>query len=137
MAWLNATPKPPEGSKRAAANQQPPALSRIDQLKRDKIAPQMPPNPAPHVIDRLVEMGLTEAAGMGAGPLSWLTIAAWSTMTAVPLAPWEARLIRRLSIEYLAEGRRAESENCPPPWRGEITDREKQLEVDRLRLLLG
>lgn len=137
MAWLNATPKPPEGTKRADAKQQPPALSRIERLKRDKVAPQMPPNPAPHIIDRLVEMGLSEAAGMGAGPISWATIAAWSSLTAVPLHPWEARLIRRLSTEYLAEGRRAESENCPPPWRGEITEREKQLEVARLRMLLG
>jgi hypothetical protein len=112
-------------------------VSRIDRLKRDKIVPAMPPNPAPHLIDRLVEMGLTEAAGMGVAPLSWLTIEAWQRVTAVRLTPWEARLLRRLSTEYIAEGRRAEDETCPPPWRAEVTKREIETEEARLRMVLG
>ncbi|WP_093011186.1 phage tail assembly chaperone [Sphingobium sp. YR768] len=137
MAWLNATPKPPPGSKRAAAKDQPPPVSRIDQMKRNKIVPQMPPNPAPHIITRLVEIGLTEAAGMGAGPISWQSIDAWCNRTAIDLSPWEARLLRSLSVSYVAEGRKAESENCPAPWRHEVTDREKEVEVQRLQMLLG
>ena len=74
---------------------------------------------------------------MGAGPLSWREIDAWCNRTHIDLAPWESRLIRRLSVEYLAEGRRAESENCPPPWRAEVTAEEVQTEVDRLRMVLG
>ena len=137
MAWLNATPKPPEGSKRAEAKNQPPTLSRIDQMKRDKVTPAMPPNPAPHVIDRLVEIGLTEAAGMGAAPISWQSIGAWQSVMGIHLPRWEARLIRKLSVEYLAESRRAESENCPAPFRAAISEREKQVEVERLRMVLG
>lgn len=137
MAWLNATPKPPPGSKRAAAKDQPPPVSRIEQMKRSKIVPQMPPCPAPHIITRLVEIGLTEAAGMGAGPISWQSIDAWCNRTAIDLSPWEARLLRSLSVSYVAEGRKAESENCPPPWRGEVSDREKEVEVERLQMLLG
>ena len=137
MAWLNATPKPDAGTKRAKAEGNAPKLSRMDQMKRDKIVPQMPPNPAPHIIDRLVEIGLTEAAGMGAAPLSWQSILAWQDAVSVALPPWEARLIRKLSVEYLAESRRAESENCPAPWRGEVTQREVETEVDRLRMWLG
>src|SRR3546814_18930817 len=71
---------------------------------------------------------------MGAAPLSWQSIRSWSDMTGIYPAPWEARLIRKLSIEYLAEGRRAESENCPPPWRAEVTERERETEVQRLRM---
>src|SRR3546814_20346619 len=74
---------------------------------------------------------------MGAAPLSWQSIRSWSDMTGIYPAPWEARLIRKLSIEYLAEGRRAESENCPPPWRAEVTERERETEVQRLRMVLG
>src|SRR3546814_18620695 len=85
----------------------------------------MPRNPATHSIVRWVVSGLTEAAGMGAAPLSWQSILSWSDMTGSYPAPWEARLIRKLSIEYLAEVRRAESENCPPPWRAEVTVRER------------
>ncbi|MCJ8158352.1 hypothetical protein [Sphingomonas sp. LaA6.9] len=106
-------------------------------MKKGGITPPMPPNSAPHIIGRLVEIGLTEAAGMGAAPLSWQSIHAWQTVTGIRLAPWEARLIRALSVEYLAEGRRAETENCPPPWRAEVTERERETEVDRLRVVLG
>ena len=97
----------------------------------------MPPNPAPHLTDRLIEIGLTEAAGMGAAPLSWREIAAWRTETCVPQQPWEARLMRRLSAAYLAESRKAESESCPPPWRTEVTAREREIEEAELRSVLG
>ena len=70
-------------------------------------------------------------------PISWLTIDAWQRVTGVHLAPWEARLIRTLSIEYLAEHRRAESENCPAPWRAEVTQQERNAEQARLEMVLG
>jgi hypothetical protein len=137
MAWLNATPKPPEGSKRAKAEGQPLALSRAEQMKKDGIVPPMPSNPAPYILTRLLEIGLTEAAGMGAGPISWQSITGWQHAFGIRLPRWELRLLRKLSVEYLAEGRRAESENCPAPWRAPVSEREKEVEVDRLRLLLG
>lgn len=137
MAWVGSTPKPPPGSKRAKLADETLRLSRLEQMKKDGLTPQMPPNPMPHIIERLVEMGLTEAAGMGAGPLGWLTIDAWQRVTGVPLSLWEARLIRKLSSEYLAESRRAESENCPAPWRAEVTQREREIEQARLEMVLG
>jgi hypothetical protein len=136
MAFLHAVPKPPEGSRRAKLADQT-NISRLDRLKKDGATVQMPPNPLPHVVDRLVEMGLTEAAGMGLAPLSWLTIDAWQRTTGVELAPWEARLIRRLSLAYLAESRRAESETCTPPWRAEVTQREIDNELASLQMVLG
>jgi hypothetical protein len=139
MAWLHATPKPDAGTKRAAMvdADAPPPLSRIAALKRDGIPIQMPPNPAKHLVEFLIEIGMSEAAGMGMVPLSWREIRAWCENTRVVLAPWELRLIRRMSAEYLAEGRRAESENAPPPWRAEITQREIDVEQARLEMLLG
>lgn len=140
MAWLNATPKPDERTKRGkrlAEGKVPPPISRIEKMKADKITPQLPPNPAPHIIDRLVEIGMTEAAGMGVGPLSWREINEWQRATSVTLEPWEARLIHSLSVAYVSESRRAESENCPPPWRAEVTKREIEVERAALDLLLG
>lgn len=137
MAWLGATPKPPAGSKRETIADEAPKLSRLDRLKKDGVTPPMPPNPAPHIVARLVEIGLTEANGMGASPLSWREIRAWQEATAVELPPWEARLIRHLSTAYLSESRRAESENCPPPWRAEVTQREREVEQARLEMVLG
>lgn len=137
MAWLHTTPKPPEGSKRAKHGIQAAKLSRLDQLKKDGVEPPMPPNPAPHIVERLIEIGITETTGMGPAPLSWREIAEWQRNTGVPLPPWETRLLRRLSLAYIAEGRRAESENCPPPWRTEVTQRELEAAEASLRLVLG
>lgn len=137
MAWLNATPKPDERSKAADPRFERPKISRIERMKRDKIPIAMPPNPAPSIVDRLMEMGLSEAAGMGAAPLSWLSIDAWQRVTGITLPTWEVRLLRKLSIAYLAENRAAESENCPPPWRAEVTQREREVEQARLEMVLG
>lgn len=139
MAWLNATPKPDARTKRGrrSDDDDTPLLSRIEQLKRQKVTPALPPVGAPHIVTRLIEIGLTEAAGMGFGPISWQTINAWVDASSVAIAPWEKRLLRRLSLEYVAEGRRAESENCPPPWRTEITSRERDAAEAQLRSVLG
>jgi len=112
-------------------------LPRHEQLKRDGIAPKMPPNPAPYLVERLVEIGLTEAAGMGASPISWSQIDAWSRLTGTVLQPWEARLLRRLSAEYLSMSRTAESLQCAPPWRAPVSVREREIEEERLRSVLG
>ena len=74
---------------------------------------------------------------MGSGPLSWQSIRAWQEVLGIRLSRWEARMFRKLSVEYLAESRRAESENYPAPWRGEITEREKQVELQSLKMVLG
>lgn len=137
LAWYNATPKPDPNSKRGQAEPDRVRPSRLEECKRRKIEPKLPPNPAPHITDRLIEIGLTEAAGMGVGPISWVQIDAWQRLTGVPIAPWEARLLRTLSLAYVAEGRRAEAETCPPPWRIETTAREREIEEAELRSVLG
>lgn len=124
LAWLNATPRPDPRTRRGQRDDVSERPSRLDALGGAKANPPMPPNSVPVITERLTEIGLTEAAGMGVGPISWAAIAGWQAATGVDLAPWEARLIRRLSVEYLAENRRAESETCPPPWRAPVTERD-------------
>lgn len=133
MAWLHAVPKPPAGTRRAD-NARPDTRSRIERMSKVAAARSLPPNPMPHITARLVEMGLKDPAGTA---LSWLTIDAWQRCTRVDLSPWEARLIRRLSLAYVGEGRKAESENCPPPWRAEVSRREADDELAKLRMVLG
>lgn len=138
MAWLNATPKPDERTKRAKIlADDVPKLSRLEAMTKSGITPVMPPNPLPHILDYLIEMGLTEAAGMGEGRLSWREIDAWCCRTSIDLQPWEARLIRTLSVEYIAEGRKAENEHCPPPWRAPVTEAEIRAEQSALEMVLG
>lgn len=112
-------------------------LPRHEQYKQDGIEPRMPPNPAPHIVDWLLEIGLTEAAGMGAGPASWREIDAWCNRTHIAPAPWEARLLKRLSRDYLTESRVAEDVHRAPPWRAEPTAQERAAEERRLMAVLG
>lgn len=136
LAWLNAVPKPDERSRRAKRDQSK-LVSRIETMRRAGVTPPMPPNRAPHIIARLMEIGINEAAGMGVVPISWREMDAWCSRTGVDLDPWEARLIRRLSAAYVAEGRAAESEAAPPPWRAPVTKREIETEFDQLSAVLG
>ncbi|MEG8040503.1 hypothetical protein QP166_14550 [Sphingomonas sp. LR60] len=137
MAWLNATPKPPTGSRRADPERQVSRLTRIDQLKRDKLPIPMPPNPAPHITGWLIAMGIVQPTGMGIAALGWAEIAGWQQSMCIRLSPWEANLLRTLSSAYVAESRRAESELCSAPHQVAVTQREIDVEVARLEQLLG
>lgn len=128
MAWLNAKPKPDKPT-----GKEPPAISRSAQMVKDGLVPRMPPNPAPHIIGWLTEMGLVEAAGMGTAALSWREIDAWCRRTCVDLPPWEARLIRQLSVDYQAESHRAESAACAPPWDAKPAVADRKAEDARMR----
>ena len=78
----------------------------------------LPPNPAEHVTDWLLEIGPTSISGMGEAPVSWETIDAWQRLTGIELDPWEARTIRRLSSAYVGQRYEARKPNCPPPYNG-------------------
>ncbi|MBY0303610.1 MAG: hypothetical protein K2W86_00470 [Sphingomonas sp.] len=82
----------------------------------DGIVPNMPPIVCPWIIDTLMEIGPSEAGAMGPVPVSWATIDHWQRCIGIDLPPWACRLIRRLSVEFVAEGQRAREADCPPPW---------------------
>lgn len=75
------------------------------------------------------------ASGMGAGPLTHQEILAWQVLTGIALQPWESRLLRRLSIEYVAESHRAEKLGCEPPWKATDTKPEPSALQMSLRAL--
>lgn len=102
-----------------------------------KTAPPMPPNPATIIIDRLIEIGLVSGNGMATLPLAWGEINEWQRSTGVDLPAWEARLIRKLSETYIAEGKKAEHEACPAPWRPEGAQRDHKREANILDSILG
>lgn len=134
MAWLHATSKPKQPKKGSG---EAPKLSRQDQMKKSGLAVQMPPNPAPHIIGWLIEIGLTGSNGMGAVPISWHEINEWQAGTGISLSSFETRLIHKLSVEYVAEGRRAEDEGCPAPWAAPVTDDDRRVSEAKLRMVLG
>lgn len=99
-------------------------LSRRERIERDGGEIEMPPfDEGEYLIAYLYELGPTVAAGMGAGPVTFTEMAAWQAARGFDLAPWEARLLRRLSVDYLAESHRATQRDCRPPWGGSVAVR--------------
>jgi len=81
--------------------------------------PELPPlDAAAHLIGYLFEVGPMQAQGMGLGPISHSEIRAWQETSGIDLQPWEARFLRKLSGEYVAEVHEAEKQDRPAPWAG-------------------
>lgn len=109
-------PEAAEGARADAAK-----LSRRERIECDGGEIEMPPfDEGEYLIGYLYELGPTVAAGMGAGPVTFAEMAAWQATRGFELEPWEARLLRRLSVDYLAESHRATQRDCPPPWGGSV-----------------
>ena len=83
----------------------------------DGYVPELPSvDGAAYLVAYLWDMGPTMVAGMGLGPLTHEEIRAWQSNTGVWLQPWEARILRQLSMDYIVQMRDAEKNDCPPPW---------------------
>jgi hypothetical protein len=118
-AWLGAVPEAKKGARADSAE-----LSRRERIERDGGEIEMPAfDEGEYLIAYLYELGPTVASGMGAGPVTFAEMAAWQAARGFELAPWEARLLRRLSVDYLAESNRATKRDCLPPWGGSIAVR--------------
>ena len=99
LAWLNAKIDGEE-------------LTRSEKAREEGSAPPMPDNPLPHVASWLLEAGPDK----GDGPLDWLDIKAWQELSGLELLPFEAALIRRMSIIYSNQKFRAAKPDCPMPF---------------------
>ncbi len=132
VAWLLAIPKVKDS--RGVETKLP---ARIDPYRAQKAEPPLPPLVAQHVYDWLMEVGPVEAGGMGQVPLSWTAIRDWAGLTFKRLTAWEARLLRRLSAEYLTESHAAEDHNRPAPWSPGRSEVDQQDQERRLRAVLG
>ena len=69
------------------------------------------------MIGYLFEIGPASSTGMGSAPIAFLEILAWMSLTGIALTAWEARSLRRLSVEYVSESRKAEKIDAQPPWK--------------------
>lgn len=76
----------------------------------------MPECDAIYLVEYLFEIGPAMAAGMGEGPISHAELQAWQNNTGIDLDAWESRTLKRLSVEYLIESRKAKELDCPAPW---------------------
>lgn len=86
----------------------------------------MPPISCPWVVDYLMEVGPTEAGAMGPVPVSWREIDHWQQCLGIALDPWVTRLLRRMSLEFVAESQKAREADCPAPWNSPPTDFDRE-----------
>jgi hypothetical protein len=75
----------------------------------------MPSIEAEYLIAHLFEIGPAMASGGYPAPITHEELLAWTELAGIELQPWEARFLRRLSCEYIAESQRAEKADCPAP----------------------
>jgi hypothetical protein len=73
-----------------------------------------------YLVGYLFEIGPVVPAGMGNGPISFSEIDAWVGITGRDLSPWEARILRELSIVYLNQQALSEKPDCPAPFCGSL-----------------
>lgn len=86
-------------------------------MQRDGITMPMPEIDAgQYLLDWLFEIGPTTPMGMSSAPIAWGEIHDWQQQQGVDLKPWESRLLRKLSCEYLSESHEARDPNRPPPY---------------------
>lgn len=72
------------------------------------------------------------ASGMGGGPLTFSEIEAWQRTVGICLSPFEAQLLRRLSVEYFGESHAATKPDSLPPYGVSLRLVEvSQKEIDR------
>lgn len=77
----------------------------------------MPPLAAGrYLLAYLWEIGPTLSGGMGDGPITHGEIAAWQSNMGIDLQPWEAALLRRLSLDHLCQSQLSTDPNCKPPF---------------------
>ncbi|MCZ4340186.1 hypothetical protein O4H52_01110 [Sphingomonadaceae bacterium G21617-S1] len=140
LAWLGAVPRDTsadqERDHQALRREQrkpapkPKPKSRQEQMEDDGVLIELPPNPAPFIIERLMEVGPAMGGGMERAPITFTEIENWQASTWSRLMPWESRLLRRLSVAFVAETHRAEEPDCPPPWIDEV----EEPQLDRAKI---
>lgn len=112
-------------------------VSRLADLTARGIVPQLPPNAAPDLVNTLMEIGPIETAGMGAIALTWSTLGWWQEQNGVALPPWQLRLLRRLSADYLAETTRSAAAGVPSPWAEMTQEQRRKMVSDKVDQILG
>lgn len=91
-------------------------MSRGQQILNDGLPLPLPEIEVTYVVDLLFEIGPVVPGGMGAVPLRSEHLLAWREEQGITLDPWESRMLRRLSRDYLIASQKAEKPDCPQPW---------------------
>lgn len=111
-AWLAAVPDKQQAS-------------RFERATSDGVAIEFPwvEPELTYLLDYLYDVGPILRNTAGNAPLSCAELLAWERLAGVELQPWESKLLRRLSGEYLGMANRATDPTCPCPYQSEAAIR--------------
>lgn len=111
--------------------------SRQKRFVDDEVAVDYPPLDSDYLIGVFFDVGPALPSGFGPVPLTHLELRCYQDNIGIQLSPWEVRTLRHLSIEYIAEMRRAEEPNCEPPYVDEsLTQFRRTVVARRTRIAL-
>lgn len=109
MAWLQ-TPVRHGRSNRMGE-------SRAVRMAADKVELPLPAvKQGAYLLGYLLEVGPVFGGGTERTPITFSELQAWQHLVGVHLRPWECRMLRRLSRDYLTQSAEASSRSCPAPW---------------------
>jgi len=140
LAWLQTAPVPPTEEHKTLSKRkdsEPQRVSRLQQILDDGGEPDLPEvSGGLYLVSHLMEAGPASAAGMGPVPLMWVDLIAWQQVAGITLAPWEAKMLRRLSGDYLEQARKAEKPDCPSPAFVPLTEEKRDAVSNRIEFAL-
>ena len=136
VAWLNTAPQVDSRAEKQ---------TRLEKLRADRkepeYHPELPDMPVSHWVSYLWDVGPSLPTGNGPAPITYGELVAWQQTSGVTLSPWDAQMVRRLSIEYINEQSRAVKPGCPSPLAKLITDADRVKVADGIknafRMLMG
>ena len=85
-------------------------------MRKKGIKPAIPENPAPYLAEWLFEIGPGISTGQGLIEIGWDTLSDWQRNVGVELLPWEARLLKALSRDYVSQWYESRKPDCPAPY---------------------
>ena len=77
-----------------------------------------------YLIDWLFDIGVSMHTGMGSVPISWQEIESWGKD--MDLSPWEKKMLRDLSTEYVSYSQKASEPDCPQPFFRYISEEQRK-----------
>lgn len=131
LGWWHAVPQPKPG-KAAVIPQR---LNRVQIAQEGGAKPDLPPLEASlqPIVSLLFDAGPISSSGDGAVPLTWVDLQAWQGATGLCLPPWQLRLLRRLSADYLMELNQGAAVDAPPPWERDLTPERRKKVAKHVR----
>lgn len=122
LAWWRAVPDEPPSKKpkpKAPIERKSRQAARFD-AGGEPDMPAVTPE-SMYLVEMLLDAGPIVSSTSGTRALIWSDFESWEKVIGAEVRPWEARILRRLSNDYLAELNRAEAHDAPPPWEREPT----------------